>query len=331
MTDTHELQTWRDLLGKIISEPPEKQRIADELGMSPITLDRWVNNQSDPRPQNLRRLLNALPRYREILLDLICEEYPEFAAEELEDTAREIPATFYVRIFTSRAATARALHFWSIGNLILEQALGQLDPDRVGMAITVARFLPPCYGHKVRSLRESIGLGTPPWTGNLEQKAMLLGAESLAGYVATTCHPSANQNLKEEFSLLPAHQVEGELSAAVYPILYTGRPAGALIVSSAQTNHFLSQSRLTLIQRYADLIALAFEPEEFYEQDDIQLHIMPSHEVQKEYFANFRQRVANMMRQAVSTGQPINNIEAEMLVWQQLEEELIQIATEADG
>ena len=36
---------------------------------------------------------------------------------------------------------------------------------------------------KIRSLRESLGQGTPPWQADLEQQATFLGAESLAGYV----------------------------------------------------------------------------------------------------------------------------------------------------
>lgn len=44
---------------------------------------------------------------------------------------------------------------------------------------------------KVRSLRESMGVGTPPWPGDLEHQAMFLGAESLAGYVVTNCRQHA--------------------------------------------------------------------------------------------------------------------------------------------
>ncbi len=322
----NELRSWRDLLGKIISDPNEKQRIAEELGINPVTLERWANSQSDPRLQNLHRLFNALPRHRELFLDLVAEEFPEFVVEEVDETAKEIPSAFYARIFASRAVTARGLRFWSIGNLILEQALGQLDPERLGIAISVARFMPPNPGQKVRSLRESIGLGTSPWAGSLEQRAMFLGAESLAGHVVTSCHPAINENLDEEHTLQPAHHVEGERSAAVYPILYTGRVAGCLIVSSTQTKYFLALSRLTLIQHYAELMALAFEPEDFYEPDSIQLHIMPSHDQQKAHFVHFRQRVAQVMRQTVNMGKPINNVEAELLVWKEMEEELIQIS-----
>ena len=321
-----EPQTWRELLGWIMSDPEEKQRIAEELGMRTVSVSRWVTGEADPRPRNLRRLLDALPNYREMLYDLISEEYPTFSDPEADSSLKEIPAEFYARVLASLASNAPTLRFWAIGNLILQQALGQLDPDRLGMAVTVARCMPPSHGQKVRSLRESIGIGTSPWVGDLEQKAMFLGAESLAGYVATSCRPAVNQNIRDEPSLLPTHQVEGEISAAVYPILYAGRSAGCLLVSSTQPNYFLLQARLSLIQQYADLIALVFEPEEFYEPQDIQLRIMPSHSRQKLYFADFRLRVANTMQESTDTDRPLNNIEAEQLVWQQLEEELIGLS-----
>ncbi|HEY7415308.1 MAG TPA: helix-turn-helix transcriptional regulator, partial [Ktedonobacteraceae bacterium] len=63
-------QSWRSLLSSIVSDPKEKQRIIEELNITPITLSRWVNGDSDPRPQNLRTLVNVLPQYREQFLDL---------------------------------------------------------------------------------------------------------------------------------------------------------------------------------------------------------------------------------------------------------------------
>lgn len=325
-----EARSWRDLLGTIIGDSKEKQRIADELGVRPITLTRWVSGDSDPRPQNLRHLLNVLPQHREPLLDLIREEvgYEEFTNVTQTDTSGEIPAEFYARVFVARASTSENLRFWSICNLILQQAIGQLDPDRLGMSIWVVRCMPPSGPHhKVRSLRESIGLGTPPWGGNLEQKAMFLGAESLAGNVVTLCRPGIIENLDEEHSIMPASRVEFEKSAAAYPILYAGCIAGVLLVSSTQVNFFVPQTRTALLQSYADLLALSFDPEDFYKPEDIALSIMPSHEEQKPCFANFRQRVANSIIHAANRHQPVNNIEADQIVWRQLEEELLQLPT----
>src|SRR5882724_8230734 len=72
------VSSWRYLLGKIISDMQERQRIANELGVSTVTLTRWASDVSDPRPQNLRRLLAALPYHRRVLLDSITQEFPDF-------------------------------------------------------------------------------------------------------------------------------------------------------------------------------------------------------------------------------------------------------------
>jgi len=329
ITKMQEVHTWRNFLGTIISNTKEKQRIADELGVKPITLTRWVSGESDPRPHNLRLLLNVLPGQREQLLDLIRQEegLEEFSDTIKDDTYKDIPSEFYSNVFVARASITENLRYWSLCQIILQQALGQLDPDRLGMAIWVVRCMPPSgFYHKVRSLRESAGTGTPPWGGNLEQRAMFLAAESLAGNVVTLCRPAIIENLDEEHNLLPAARVDYEKSCAIYPILYAGRIAGVFLVSSTQYNHFSSRSRAALVQSYADLLALAFEAEDFYEPEDIALCVMPYHNEQKEYFAPFRQLVSSTIREAAQSGKPMNNVEAEMKVWQQLEEHLIQLS-----
>lgn len=321
----HQFETWRDLLKSIINDPQERNRLSDELGVRSVTLSRWASKETDPRPQNLRHLLAALPQYREQLLDLIRKEagFEEFSDAGIDDATSEIPPAFYNSIFTARSSTVDNMRFWSICNLILQQAIGQLDADRLGMAIHVVRCMPPWPAdQKIHSLRESVGIGTPPWTGDLEQKAMFLGAESLCGYVVTLCRPATNQNVEDAHNLIPAHRVEHEKSAAVHPILYAGRVAGCLLVSSTQTNYFLSHTRISLIEHYANLLALAFEPEEFYEPEDIELRYLPDQEIQKKFFADFRHRVANTMIEASRNRRPVNNIQAEKMVWQMLEEEL---------
>jgi transcriptional regulator with XRE-family HTH domain len=325
-----QLETWRSLLKTIIGDPHEKQRLAEELGIKSITLSRWANNESDPRPQNLRHLLTALPQQREQMLELIREEigFEEFTNAGFDDSSIDIPSAFYNRVFSARSSTVESMRFWSISNLILQQAISQLDPDRLGIALNVVRCMTPSpIDHKVHSLRESVGFGTHPWSGDLEQKAMFLGAESLCGYVATLCRPASNQNVDDTQNLIPAHKVEYEKSASVQPILFAGRIAGCLLVSSTQYNYFLTQSRLTLIENYSNLLALAFEPEEFFEPQDIELRVMPNQEEQKKHFADFRQRVANTMIEGSRNKRPVNNLQAERLVWQQLEEELLHQAT----
>lgn len=323
-----EQHSWRDLLRIIINDTHEKQRIASELGLNPITLVRWTTQETDPRPQNLRRLLDAIPQHRDQMLELIRDEdgFEEFSNAGMDDSSKDIPAFFCTSVFTARAATNDSMRYRTTCNMVLQQALGQLDPDRTGMSITVVRCMPPRDEHtKIRSLRESLGQGTPPWQADLEQQAMFLGAESLAGYVVASSRPFVTQNVDNDQTYVPLARGKYERSSAIYPILYAGRIGGCLIVSSAQYNYFLSQARLNLIKNYADLIAIAFEPEEFYNPEDFELWIMPDQEIQKQHFANFRQRVATVMLEAAKNKRAINTIEAEKIVWRQLEDELIEV------
>jgi hypothetical protein len=328
INDMQEAHNWRELLGDIISDSKERQRLVEELNVTPITLTRWVNGESEPRPYNLRRLLSILPRHREQMLNLLraekgLDEFPDPGPEEIPG---EIPSEFYARVFASRAKTAENLRYWSTCNLILQQAIGHLDPERAGMCIWVVRCMPPSGPqNKVRSLRESVGLGTPPWSGNLEQQAMFLGAESLAGHVVTFCRPGIIENLEEDQTIMPFTRTAFEKSVAIYPILYAGRVAGVLLVCSAERGHFVYQARTTLLRSYADLIALAFGPEDFYAPEQIGLCVMPSQDEQQEYFAHFRELVADTMITAANRNQPTNNLLADQAVWQQLEDELIQL------
>ncbi len=322
-----ESSSWRELLKTIITNnPSERERLANEIGVNPVSISRWVSGESAPRPRNLAQLLRAIPRqYQDQFRGFIEKDDPALARPALEPPDDEIEYDFITEVLNTRATTPSTLHFWGISRLIIQHALRQLDSERIGMAITVVRCMPPREGI-IYSLRESVGMGTPPWEGDLEQKAMLLGAESLAGHVVATCHPEAVQDLSAT-SLLPAYQTEHEVSAMASPILYANRIAGCLLFSSTQKDYFTLPSRLALIAGYTRLVALAFEPKEFYPPEIIELRMMPSLEVQRKYFAIFRQRVHSLMVESFATREPLTTVEAEHLVWQRLEEEMIRYSS----
>src|SRR5947209_7996035 len=156
-----EATTWRELLGSIIQDPQERRRLANELGVNPVTLTRWVNGDSSPRSQSIQRLLNALPQHRKALLDQLLDEFggliPEPEDTLTEDSLNKIPAEFYIRVLRTRATIPHVLRFSSLCDLILQQALEQLDPNRAGIASTVVRCMPPTADKKIHSLRESVG------------------------------------------------------------------------------------------------------------------------------------------------------------------------------
>lgn len=315
---------WHELLGNIITNATERDRIATEIGVHPITLSRWVTGESSPRPQNMRQLLRALPKGpRGQLLTLLEKVSPDVSDFEIDNSSQEIPYKFVMEVLEARASIPDLLRFWSIARLVLQQAIRQLDPERVGMAITVVRCMPPHDG-KICSLRETVGLGTPPWGGDLEEKAFLLGAESLAGHVTVSCRLEQIGDLRTNKTFLPAYQVEHEVSAVACPIMHACRVAGCLLLSSTQPDYFAPEARLSLVRGYTNLLALAFNADEFYDPDLFALHIMPPGTVQETYFNGFRQRVLRLMQESARSDQHLASTEAEQYVWQQIEESLLQ-------
>jgi transcriptional regulator with XRE-family HTH domain len=322
-----ELQPWRELLGKIIADHPERVRIATALGINAATLVRWANGETNPRLQNLHALLKFLPaKYRDQMSELILQEFPEFlpAVEDTEQDvlAGKIPSDFYASVLDAVTMTREEQRFFTISNRILSQALGQLDPNNLGMALSIAQCVPPLPGQKVRSMREVVGRGTPPWQSTLSQGALFLGIESLAGYALAKGRVYVAENRSDQLGFYTVRWEEWEESAVACPIMREGRYAGCLVASSTQPGYFLLY-RQALLERYAQLLTLAFEPEDFYDQQDIHLLPMPSHEVQFERATNFRMRLSETILEASRGGRMMDLKQAERLVWQQLEEELL--------
>lgn len=318
---------WRELLGNIINNPAERERIANEIGVHSVTLIRWVNGETSPRSHNLRQLIRAVPKQYRTQLRASLDTTTNVPASDFENDfmQAEIPYKLIMEVLETRANTPDLLRFWSITRLILPEALKQLDTERQGMIITIVRCMPPTRDGKIHSLRETVGQGTGPWNGNLEEKALLLGAESLAGYVTSSCRLEQVGDLRSNRTFLPAYRVEHEISAVACPIMRACRVAGCLLFSSTQPDYFASEMHLELVSAYTRLIALAFDAAEFYNPDLIDLHIMPPLEVQQVHFSSFRQRVLKLMQESSNGTQRLASAQAEQMVWQQFEELLLNL------
>ena len=318
---------WRELLGQYIGTTQERQRIADYIGVAPITLTRWASGESNPRLESIRRLLLALPDKRQLLLPSLQEEFKEYATSLSSivtdaDVPHTIPAEFYARVLHTLSTTRESLRFASLGDLILQQALKHLDPSRLGMSIIVASCVVPSKGEKVQSLREQLGRGTPPWEPQLEQKGILLGAESLAGRALLTWHLERNPHL-DTSGLAGGYRGPLEESAVAMPVLHQGKAAGSLLISSNQPDYF-TQDMHQLVEQYAELLALIFAPDDFYERESIALTIMPSPEKQAPLLATYRSRLMQVMGQAQRNREQLSFEQAERIVWKQIEQELAQ-------
>lgn len=325
METQHEFATWQELLGYIIKNPQERQRLVREIGVQAITLRRWVTGESQPREENIHRLVRALPpEFVPLFLRLIEASFPGFVREKVEhgSIVPEISSELYAQAFEKYAKTPSALASQHLQDFLLTRAIEHLDPEKAGICITFACCVPSPPGQKIRSLRQISGMGTMPWERDLERKTIFLGSESLAGTAVTTSQ-LAWIDSRDSAPDLSAHWTEFENSAAAVPILRQGRIAGVLLVSSTRPFYFTQEYRV-LLELYAQLAVLIFAPDEFHKPADIQLYAMPDYEIQKPYFSHFEQRAVHKQAEAMARGTHISIQQARQLVWKEIEEELLQ-------
>lgn len=325
MSNLQEPSTWQEFLGQMIVNPQEKQRIAAAVRVRPITLQRWSEGVSRPRDENISLLLKVLPPGSyPLFMRLLLVDFPHLVQEELpaERFLMQVPREFYARSLNALTFTPYPLCRQAIQDLVLQQALEHLDPERHGLFISVVTCVPPRHGRTVRSLREIDGLGTPPWSRTPAEKTIFLGAEALVGYALSEMVQCV-VNTRDEITIFPVRWTENERSAAAFPIMRHGKVAGALVVASAR-EYFFTKEHIAVLEEYANMIALMFEPEEFFEAQEITLETMPAYELQAPYFVGYNRRISQKFAEAHSQGAPITLREARQLVWQDLEEVLLQ-------
>src|SRR5579863_495466 len=317
-------RSWRDMLAEVIRDVHEKQRIAQALGVNPMTLTRWATNQSQPRFLHHKKLLDVFPvQHKQEFSALFAVEFPESrerSNEQSEEPVEEIPSAFYARIFSAYTSAPRGLRASSILSLILQQMLSHLDTDQEGLSISVALCTPPSPGHPVRSLHEYAGRGTAPFKSHLDLQPFFLGMEAMTGFVVTQCHELVNQNLREDVGIRPFIRTDWEESAMAYPLLFENRIAGCSLVASTRVN-FFTPARRRLVQEYTNLMVLALNQGDFYEPSLVELRFMPSLRVQQPFFAQFSSRVMAIMNRLA--GQRITRTEAEVIAFQEIEEEIL--------
>ena len=233
----------------------------------------------------------------------------------------EIPAAFYANVLQSHCHLPDALHRDWLSELILQQMLKQLDSNAVGMQITLLRCTSPGRHNKVRSLREIMRCSTIPASDPWGSERFFLGAESLAGYAVTTGHYLIMHSYEEGHHIFPSHWKRWEKCALAYPIMQENQVAGCLVISSAVPDFFLPHPLPRLIQHYTELLLLVFAQEDFHDMDLIELGTMPPYDVQFPYLAGMHRRIAEVILQQTC----MNVIEAERLVWQHIEEELLSL------
>jgi hypothetical protein len=335
---------WRIVVGQIASNTSARELLADQLGVNPVTLLRWagmhktgvVGEQQrviEPRKGSLLKLVFALPEQREVLIASLMEEFPfMFKLEDFQPDARPafehttIPVICYEAVLQATATLSGGIRYVTVFDHLLRFALLQLDPERLGLSAIVVQCTPPGSGEKVRSLREQFRIGTPPWESRREERNLFLGAESLAGKSVETRQPYEVEDIRSYTGLLPIHRTKYEVSAAVCPIMRTGAVAGCLLFSSTQPG-FFTRERAKLIEKYAHLALEAFDPQDFYPPDRIELRWMPNAEEQAPMIRLIPKQVMDLLR----AGQVTNRALAEREIIHRTEANFIYLASLASG
>jgi transcriptional regulator with XRE-family HTH domain len=317
-----EVRTWREQLSISIRNSEEKKRIAHQIGVNPLTIARWAKNESYPHKQSLQKLLTILPECQEELTELSDGKVQKKQFAEVDTTSI---LSLYTQVLNAYSLTPPALLFWSISQHILQHALSQLATRQNAVEIVVAQCTPPSHNGLVRSLQEIMGGNRTDIHSTFERKRTFLGVESLAGAVLASPHKKVVQNFADERYFYPRSlDIGEECSCVVCPILHANRVSGCLLVSSTTPNYFSLQKQ-RLIEQYAELFALAFDDKQFYPLEAIELYPMPHPNEQYKHILTFRQRVRQAIQDA-GLAQPLTVLEAEQLVWQQIEQELIDLA-----
>jgi hypothetical protein len=322
--------SWRDLLKQIICQKQEHQRIAHAMHVHPVTLTRWASGITTPRPGQLRALLDALPAQRKQLEALLVQSDPdllsEIAAEPVETYYPELPSTFYAQVVECYRKTPLLIRTFAVRVMIVQQILLHFDPLQQGIEVFLVECVPPAAGQRVRSGRAVMGRGTPPWDRFTEFQTVFFGAESQVGSTIMHARPFVVQSREQQIVQFPVRPFFLGESTATYPILISGRIAGALCIITAQPDAFPANAQ-EIIQQYADLLVLGFESDAFYDLAGLHFGIMPPAAQQEAVLASFHQRVMRHLIQVNQSQQSLTRVQVERLVFQEMEEELLHFTS----
>lgn len=315
--------TWRSLLGDVIAHPQERQRIAQILGINPVSLTRWATGASNPRAKHIHALLGALPHLRQQLLSLLLEEYPHFLADvmALEEEPLDVPSDFYTQVLDVYAHMQPLLRSSTIITRVLKQILSQFDPQQRGGAAFILQCVPPTPGKQVRGLYSAYTHTTLPWQ-RIESHRQLFGIESQVGYAVQMQRPITLPQPAEESELLPSSYNLDALSSIAYPVLQERATAGCLWIVTPYPQQF-SDAQIELVSHYTNLLLLAFPSHAFYPFDRISLGVLPDFTRQRSLLHSFNERVKGHIIASMRQGQILTRPHAELKVWQELETLLI--------
>jgi hypothetical protein len=289
-------------------------RVARELEVAENTIYRWMNGSSEPRATHLKRLPDVLAEHRSNLSYAIEQTFPG-VLDTNPTGIREVGKDIYRHVLDLVSTIAEEdSRFWQVYQAIFDHALQHLDAERLGMAITYARLMPP-REDGIHSLREAAMRGNPPWPFDIESKAYL-GSTTLAG-TAVMMQRMLVWNSAGGGDRLQVEVDDFEASACAVPVMRGNRIAGALIVSSTQPTFFNDLMAAQAVLEYAQLLATSLPDAEFQPHSRLNMRPFPDLKSQREQIT--RSYVSRILTYARKNG--ASRAEADMLVRAEMEKE----------
>lgn len=346
-------ETWRNYLYTMnkLMDAEQKRAFYRAIGVSRQTFDRWRRGEDWPQRSNLVRLLKFLSEEeRSRFLQLLKKDDARAWSLLPEDVRETTFADGYGNTLDSAFQHEELDNFclkllrlqrdtpdrtWQVGRAILHECVTRLEthPVQAGIEVSVATCMPPQRDGKVRSLREIVGIGTPPWREDFHEKDFFLGIETLAGQAVNTRRGQMIPNFAHGSPLSVAPRLEHERCAASFPIMHvTPGPtpemsiAGALVVSCAQAGYFTAR-RMDILEIFADIIRLAYSEDVYYPASLIELAPMPPPSVQSASLDVLFMRVLAEDKRLKAEGSDLPSGEVEKRVRAEIELELLHLAS----
>jgi hypothetical protein len=263
----------------------------------------------------------VLPEQRKQFIQLLALDYPELLYEETweDEESFQIPASFYAHALEVYTSNPLILRGSTLGVLILQQMLDQLDPQHIGLGIFIAQCMPPSNG-KIRTVRTIVGRGTGVWR-KIEGQVAFHGIESQIGHAVQEQRHIITQSSEERANWYPPG-IPDVQSVAAFPIQMANSIAGGVSLLSVQAQYFTPE-RLDLIRAYTDMLVLVFDQDEFQVSSMIEMGIVPDFLDQQVMIGSFQQRVKQRLLEATRKGQLLPRPKAEMEIWQELEDSML--------
>ncbi len=234
-----------------------------------------------------------------------------------------LPLPVYQEVLHALAEGAPEDRFRSICLTVLRQTLLHLDPQQQGLSLFVLQCTPPAADEPVQSLSLRPDQGIVSRVEEVPSSPLFFGAQSLSAFAVMSGHVALVPNTiapQERQLFVNWHHAQCLVAS---PIKRFGRCAGSLTAFSPFP---LQEPDLAVLEDATNLISFALPEQEYFASEQFSFQIMPPIQAQIGHLSLYRQRFLTVVSEARRNGQALSVWQAQRLVLQQFESQLVQLA-----